>query len=85
MLILRNLEAGRSYEHGIDPDLAVPAMMNCLLKGWADRNRITPEGRKVLELAIPAKSKVEITIIKEEKVKPPILLPPKGGWGTLPS
>ena len=87
MAVLRNLESGKSFEYGLPDTLSVPAMFACVLAGWADRNRITAAGRAVLALAPPASKgpAVTISVLPTEKPKRPILLPPKGGWGTLPS
>lgn len=81
LAILRNLEAGRDFTHGLHSSVAAPAMFRCVLNGWASQNRLTDAGRKALELEKPIKgAHYEVTVIKEEKPKPPILLPPAGGW-----
>src|SRR5262249_50038640 len=91
--ILKNLARGRSFEAGLGALIndALPAMMQCVLAGWVDTGRITEEGRAVLaremEFAVgfspkpkPQVEHVEIRVIKE---KPPIALPPVGGWRML--
>lgn len=75
MLVLRNLEAGRDFTHGLSNDDSVPAMFQCVLNGWVSRNHLTDKGRAVLA---PVKGTYEITVVKKEK--PPIALPPIGGW-----
>ncbi len=85
MEVLRNIEAGRDFYYGMSTDIAVPAMWKCIENDWVSRNRLTEKGRAVLTPTKPAKGNVEVTIIKEEKPKPPIPLPPIGGWKNMPS
>lgn len=75
LAVLRNLAAGKDFTHGLSPDVAAPAMFRCIMNHWASGGRITDKGRAMLQ---PAKGNYEITIVREEK--PPILLPPIGGW-----
>lgn len=64
MQILRNLEAGRDFMHGMRDTIAVPAMFQCLLKGWVDRNRITDSGRSVLTSIETARNDCVVKILK---------------------
>lgn len=79
--MLQNLEKGLDYTTGVTDDVAVRTMWRLLTKGWASRGRITEAGRAILASVKPFKGEhYKITVVKEEKPKPPILLPPIGGW-----
>ncbi len=84
MFILRNIEAGKKFEAGLDTSLAVPAMWRCITNGWVDGGRLTVEGSAVISPVKVTKGNFEIIVLKEDKTKLPIPLPPKGGWGVLP-
>lgn len=60
MQVLRNLEEGRDFNYGMRDNIALPAMFQCMLNGWANRNAITPEGRAVMT----ASQSIRVEILK---------------------
>lgn len=62
MAVLRNLEAGKRFEHGLDQTIAVRAMFRCLTKGWVSSSRLTEAGINIIK---PAKGDYIITVIKD--------------------
>lgn len=67
MAILRNIEAGKRFEHGLVQDIAVRAMFRCITKGWVSASRLTDAGRAVLGPPKLAKGNYIITVVKEGK------------------
>ena len=65
MQVLRNLEAGRDFMHGMRDTMAMTAMFQCLLRGWVCRNRITDAGRNVLASLTMTGSDCVVKILKD--------------------
>lgn len=62
--VLRNLAAGRSFEHGfVHEESAMRAMYQCLLAGWVSRNELTDDGRIVLDEYTPVAGNFTVTVV----------------------